>query len=207
MAITAELQTKSPQDNWEQIDLYRFFAHVLATPMQDKFELLHSRYFAASLGNLWDELQCEGELPALTGFPNYQQYESAYIALFDVGVPEPPVPLVESGHYKSIPAQQVALENISFYEVLGLSVNPSLAFADHLLAQLEFLAAVRYTSDRARDPEGRANLMRLERDFIQRHLLNWLPAADTKLRRLNPPIFPTLTRLLVTFLRKRHCLL
>ncbi len=210
MKAAVPLEAAPAQAGWEQIDLYRFFAHVLGSPTQERYALLHSREFAASLRELWNILQCGGEFPGSKGFHNYEPYESAYIALFDVGVPEPPVPLVESAHHKAIPAQQIALENISFYEVLNLNVNPARAFADHLLTQLEFLSAVRYAGDQGRDAEGRANLTRLERDFLQRHLLNWLPAAETKLRRLDPPVFPTLFRLLVAFLQNRlhllsHC--
>jgi DMSO reductase family type II enzyme chaperone len=203
MNTAVEFEATPLCGGWEQIDLYRFFAHVLASPTQEKYELLHSAEFAASLRQLWQELKCEGESPDLAGFRSFAQYEAAYIALFDVGAPEPPVPLVESAHHKAIPAQQIALENVLFYEVLGLKVDTTHSFADHLLTQLEFLSAVRFAGDQAGDAEGRANLTRLERDFLQRHLLNWIPAAETKLRRLNPPIFPALFRLLVAFLQKR----
>ena len=192
---------------WEQHDLYRFFAHVLGSPTRERYALLHSREFTASLRQLWQELQCEGEFPGRTGFRGFAQYEAAYIALFDVGAPEPPVPLVESAHHKAIPAQQIALENVLFYEVLGLHVNPARSFADHLFTQLEFLSAVRYAGEQAPDTESRANLARLERDFLQRHLLNWLPAAEAKLRRLDPPLFSTFLHLLLVFLQNRLKLL
>ncbi len=203
MNAAVQLEAAPAQEGWGQIDLYRFFAHVLGSPTQERYALLHGREFAVSLRQLWQELNCAGEIPDGAAFRSFARYEAAYIALFDVGVPEPPVPLVESAHHKAIPAQQIALENISFYEVLGLRVNPARSFADHLLTQLEFLSAVRFAGDQARDSEGRANLMRLERDFLQRHMLNWLPTAETKLRRLDPPLFPTLLRLLLIFLQNR----
>ena len=192
---------------WEQHDLYRLFAHVLGSPTRERYALLHTREFAASLRQLWQELQCEGEFSGRTGFRGFAQYEAAYIALFDVGAPEPPVPLVESAHHKAIPAQQIALENVLFYEVLGLHVNPARSFADHLFTQLEFLSAVRYAGEQAPDTESRANLARLERDFLQRHLLNWLPAAEAKLRRLDPPLFSTFLHLLLVFLQNQLKLL
>lgn len=204
-ALQSEVVPEQP--GWEQFDLYRFFAHVLGSPTRELYALLHSREFAASLRQLWQELQCEGEFPDLAGFRSFAQYEAAYIALFDVGAPEPPVPLVESAHHKAIPPQQIALENVLFYEVLGLQVNPARSFADHLFTQLEFLSAVRYAGDQAQDTESRANLARLERDFLQRHLLNWLPAAETKLRRLDPPLFSTFLHLLLVFLQDRLKLL
>jgi len=207
MPTALQCEAVPAQLAWEQHDLYRFFAHVLGSPTRERYALLHSREFTASLRQLWQELQCEGEFPGRTGFRGFAQYEAAYIALFDVGAPEPPVPLVESAHHKAIPAQQIALENVLFYEVLGLHVNPARSFADHLFAQLEFLSAVRYAGEQAPSSESRANLARLERDFLQRHLLNWLPAAEAKLRRMDPPLFSTFLYLLLVFLQNRLKLL
>lgn len=203
MSAILECAVTASKETAEQIDHYRLFAHVLATPTHDRFALLQSREFAASLRSLWQELECEGKFPELGRFRNFAAYESAYIALFDVGVPEPPVPLAESGHYKAVPAQQTAFENVLFYEVLGLRMNPGQSFADHLQTQLEFLAAARFVCEHSRDAADRASAARLERDFLQRHLLNWLPAAEAKLRRLNPPVFPTLLQLLLAFLSER----
>ena len=203
MSEILEHEAAAHRDAWEQIDLYRFFAHVLASPTRERYDLLHSTEFSHSLRHLWQELNCSGEIPDLAGFRSFAQYEAAYIALFDTGVPEPPVPLAESGHYKAVPAQQTAFENVLFYEVLDLRMNPGRSFADHLLTQLEFLSAARYVGEHSCDAEDRASAARLERDFLQRHLLNWLPAAETKLRRLDPPIFPILLHLLVAFLRER----
>jgi DMSO reductase family type II enzyme chaperone len=207
MPTALQSEAVPAQLGWEQLDLYRFFAHVLGSPTRERYALLHSGEFAASLRQLWQKLQCEEEFPGLAGFLSFAQYETAYIALFDVGAPEPPVPLVESAHHKALPAQQIALENVLFYEVLGLHVNPARSFADHLFTQLEFLSAVRYVGEQARDTASRANLARLERDFLQRHLLNWLPAAEAKLRRLDPPLFATFLRLLLVFLQNRLKLL
>ncbi len=204
MNATVQSESVPAQADWEWIDLYRFFAHALSSPTSERYALLRSRDFVASLRKLWKELKCDGEFPGLDGFRSYQKYESAYIALFDVGAPEPPVPLVESGHYKSAPAQQIALENVLFYDVLGLQVDTAHSFADHLQTQLQFLSAVRYAGENAKDDSSRASLRRLEVDFLQRHLLNWLPAAERKLRKLNPPLFPVLLRLLVTFLQNRR---
>ena len=203
MSTALACEASSPREVWEQIDHYRFFAHVLATPTHERYELLHSREFAETLRRLWHELLCDGRFPELGSFRTFADYEAAYIALFDVGVPEPPVPLAESGHCKAVPAQQTALENVLFYEVLGLRMNPGSSFADHLQTQLEFLSAARYVGEHSCDAEDRTSAARLERDFLQRHLLNWLPAAEAKLRRLRPPVFPAVFRLLVAFLQSR----
>ncbi len=202
MSVRHAVEAEPVGTNWEQVDLYRVFAYLFGPATPDRFEQLRSPAFGQSLAHLWTELGCADRFPGLGSFRDAVEYENAYIALFDVGVPEPPMPLVESAHNKAMPPQQTALENISFYEVLGLKPDPSRQAPDHLVTQLEFLAAVRYARENAREAD-RESLRRLERDFLQRHLLNWLPAAQEKLGRLGPPVFPALATLLVAFLRER----
>jgi DMSO reductase family type II enzyme chaperone len=157
-----------------------------------------------ALRNLWKQLGCEGEFPGFEWFASYEHYESAYIALFDVGIPEPPVPLFESAHDKSHPAQEITLENTYFYEVLNLKSDPSRAVPDYLVTQLEFLAALRYTCEHTSEESTAVSLARAETEFLERHLLNWLSTVKTKLERTGAPGFPGPMTLLVQFLSHRH---
>lgn len=199
MSEAAQIVTR--ERDWEQVDLYRFFVHALAEPSAERFAWFRQPGFTDGLAELWARLECEGDFPGFEFFAEAGEYESAYIALFDAGMPQPPVPLLESAHYRCVPAQQTALENTSFYEVLGLKVDPARAAPDHLHTQLEFLAVVRYLRENAENEESRKNLAQLEKDFLQRHLLNWVPAAREKLTRCPVPAFSTLLSLLLAFLR------
>jgi len=100
--------------------------------------------------------------------------------------------------------QRIALENTYFYEVLGLKSDPSRAVPDYLVTQLEFLAALRYTCEHTSEESSAVSLARAETEFLERHLLNWLPAAKAKLDRTNAPGFPMLMTMLVQFLRHMH---
>jgi DMSO reductase family type II enzyme chaperone len=190
--------------DWQQNDLYRFFAVVFGPPTRECFNLLSHPGLPEALRNLWKRLACEGEFPGLEWFASYEQYESAYIALFDVGIPEPPVPLFESAHDKTHPPQEMALENTFFYELLGLKSDPSRAVPDYLVTQLEFLAALRYTCENAPEKATAISLAKAETDFLERHLLNWVPNAKTKLDRTGAPGFPPLMTLLIQFLSHRQ---
>ena len=170
-------------------DPYRAFAYLLGHPTPDRFDWLSKSVGIDSKG---------------AEFESYEQYEASYIALFDVGVPEPPVPLLESYYHKAIPAQQTVLENSDFFGVLGLRPSTSALPPDHLVTQLEFLAAARYLQENCNPELDLQNLERLERDFLERHLLSWIPAALAKLEELNPPFFPACFALLLDFLRTRH---
>jgi DMSO reductase family type II enzyme chaperone len=201
MPIIAPEESTVTSIDWQQNDLYRFFAFVFAPPTRECFGLLSQPALPEALRNLWQHLQCEGEYPGFEWFASYELYESTYIALFDVGIPEPPVPLFESAHDKTHPAQEIALENTYFYEVLGLKSDPSRAVPDYLVTQLEFLAALRYTCEHTPEESSAVSLERAETEFLERHLLNWLPAAKAKLDRTNAPGFPVLMTMLVQFLR------
>lgn len=190
--------------DWEQNDLYRFFAFVFAPPTRECFHLLSQPGLPKALQHLWKELMTKGEFPGFEWFASYEQYESTYIALFDVGMPEPPVPLFESAHDKSHPAQEIALENTYFYEVLGLKSDPGRAVPDYLVTQLEFLAALRYTREHTSEESTAISLARAETEFLERHLLNWLPVANAKLHRTSVPGFPVLMTILLQFLSSMH---
>jgi len=204
MPMIAPDRTAFNSIDWQQNDLYRFFAFVFAPPTRECFALLSQPGLPEALRNLWKQLKCEGEYPAFEWFATYEQYESAYIALFDVGIPEPPVPLFESAHDKTHPAQEIALENTCFYEVLGLKSDPSRAVPDYLVTQLEFLAALRYTCEHTSEESTPVSLARAETEFLERHLLNWVATAKAKLERTNAPGFPVMMTLLVQFLSYRH---
>src|SRR5271169_5397660 len=204
MPTTAADETAIAPIDWQQNDLYRFFAFVFAPPLRQCFQLLSQPALPEALRNLWQRLACDGEFPRFEWFTSYEEYESAYISLFDVGIPEPPVPLFESAHDKTHPAQEIALENTYFYEVLGLKSDPGRAVPDYLVTQLEFLAALRYTSENTTEELTALSLVRAETEFLERHLLNWVPTVESKLDRSGAPGFPALMTLLVQFLSHRH---
>jgi DMSO reductase family type II enzyme chaperone len=204
MPIIAPDENAVASIDWQQNDLYRFFAFVFAPPTRECFDLLSQPGLPEALRNLWKQLKCEGEYPAFEWFASYEQYESTYIALFDVGIPEPPVPLFESAHDKSHPVQEIALENTYFYEVLGLKSDPGRAVPDYLVTQVEFLAALRYTCEHTSEKSTAVSLARAETEFLERHLLNWVYTAKAKLDRTNAPGFPVMMTLLGQFLNHRR---
>jgi TorA maturation chaperone TorD len=75
---------------------------------------------------------------------------------------------------------------------------------DHLVTQVEFLASVRYLQNCGKPAAEILDLRNLERDYLERHLLSWIPDAMAALQRLRPPIFPLLFMLLLQFLHLRH---
>jgi len=188
-------------DPFASIDLFRLFARCFGQPSRELFAWLSGRDSRALWKQLGQHLGAGLNLTRQDQFSDFSAYEAAYIALFEVGVPEPPVPLLESAHSKRAVPQEIVLDCVNFYDVLELRPSGTAFPADHLVTQLEFLAAVRFLRDNNPGAENADSLRALECDFIERHLLSWLPAAEEKLCQLHPPIFPTLFALLTVYLK------
>jgi DMSO reductase family type II enzyme chaperone len=190
--------------DWASLDLYRFFAFVFSSPSPERFDTLAQPALKESLPDLWLRLHCTADFPHFVWFKNYDDYEATYIALFDVGIPEPPVPLFESAHDKTRPAQEIALENTWFYDALGLRWDSRCAVPDYLITQLEFLAAVHYSLENAQDIDASQSLAHLEADFLDRHMLNWVPTAAARLDSVSRSAFGLFLTLLVAYLHNRR---
>ena len=197
------LRTKeAAADPFAGIDLFRLFARCFGQPSQELFVWFSGKDSRALWKQFARHLGADLKLTRQDQFSDFSAYEAAYIALFEVGVPEPPVPLLESAHSKRAVPQEIVLDCVIFYDVLELYPSGTAFPADHLVTQLEFLAAVRFLRENNPNAENADSLRRLEDDFIERHLLNWLPAAQEKLCQLHPPVFPTLLGLLTAYLKR-----
>jgi TorA maturation chaperone TorD len=190
-----------------ELDLYRVFAACFSHPSIERFAWLSGRECRGLLKKLDQLHEDRLSVTSIGQFPNYLSYESAYIALFEVGVPAPPVPLLESANSQRQVPQEIVLECVNFYDVLGLQPSGTVFPTDHLVTQLEFLAAVRYLREQANDSNKETSLRHLERDFVERHLLNWLSIAQEKLEKSNPPLFPILLQSLIAYLKQESILL
>lgn len=106
------------------------------------------------------------------------ELRSTYIDLFEAGLPHPKCPLLEGYYLPNRSTGEVVLENKLFFEHFGLGMNPKAA-PDHLLTQLEFLTWIEHCLAMG-NPEPES-LERARRDFVERHLVHWVPKAAQSL--------------------------
>jgi DMSO reductase family type II enzyme chaperone len=109
-----------------------------------------------------------------------EDLRALYIQLFEAGLPQPKCPLLESAYAVNRSSGEIVLENKMFYQNFGLTLDSGAA-PDHLLTQLEFLAWLDHCIA-AGNPE-QESLERARREFLERHVANWLPAASRLIRR------------------------
>jgi TorA maturation chaperone TorD len=112
---------------------------------------------------------------------DYGEYAEQFIATFDVGTPNPPVPLIESHYNKRDPIPRILHENILFYRQFGLQLRDSaMENADHLRHQLEcaqHLLQYRARLETSGPTSEAAQATHALRDFVTRHLSSWVGEA------------------------------
>jgi putative dimethyl sulfoxide reductase chaperone len=113
-----------------------------------------------------------------------EDLQVAYTGLFDAGPGGVPCSLY-GGHYES-DRLRVMEEALRFYDFFGLRFERgSGLFPDHIIVQLEFMEYL------AMPPAGvdLASALRAQRDFLQRHLLRWVPQLARGMEGREAPAF------------------
>ena len=177
----------------EELTLWRFLHDLFRYPDAGTWVWLHEPRVAEAWQRM-QQLVPDGESPA--GLPaTYHAYEEEYLAAFEVGMPYPRCPLIESHWNKRDPVPKVLHENILFYKRFGLQLRASAnETADHLRHQLEFLAhlcALELDALNADDAENHAEQAAHARlDYLERHTGYWVPRATAFLRQEAPDSWP-----------------
>ncbi len=158
---------------------FLFVHDLLRAPGPEQWSFLTGEATRASYESLARDLG----LPESMDLPrSAAEYESSYIEAFDAGAPHPPVPLQELHYNRREPVPRILHENILFFQSFGLRLRQSAnETADHLRHQIEFVAWLyRMEANElaaGRNAEKIAQIRSARRDYIERHLASWVPAA------------------------------
>jgi TorA maturation chaperone TorD len=123
-------------------------------------------------------------------------HEARFIACFEVGLPEPPVPLLASHYNRCEPVPQVIHEHILFYKRFGTrpaagNIEP----ADHLLTELAFLIRLDELLEEGKVESD--SIWRARFDFLSRQPAQWMGQAAAVARKKDiPAVYQTLLALL-----------
>ncbi len=183
-----------------RLRVYGFVRALLNKPTPEQHTWMQQNAFrgALELACTQFDLPCptEEEPPAA-----YGDFESRYLACFEVGLPAPPVALQASAYNRKAPAPSIIHENVLFYQCFRLPPQAEREPADHLLHQLAFLMHLDQLL--LAGTAAAASLLLARRDFLQRQMLPWLPkaAADAAERHL-PALYCTLLLLLAKALQQ-----
>jgi DMSO reductase family type II enzyme chaperone len=113
-----------------------------------------------------------------------EKLEISYLAAFEVGDGErPPCPLYEGFHRANKSRHDILQELLRFYDCFGVRLKEGERdFPDHLITELEFLAALSQAEAAALGAGGDpVPFRRASADFLERHLTAWAPALHAKI--------------------------
>jgi len=175
--------------------LYRFLLRTFEHPSHDQHRWLTSRPFREALDGVCGQFDVDVPTGRLFA-ADYTEYEAAYIATFDVGLPAPPIVLLASHYHRTEPAPRIVHEHILFYRRFGMKLaEGNIEQADHLLNELAFLIHLDNTAGAPGFDDESVRCAR--RDFLSRHTGRWVPLATDRAVRKDPPaIYIALLRLL-----------
>jgi DMSO reductase family type II enzyme chaperone len=192
----AAVETVDPRElAASRLAVYSLLRAALDKPTPAQHAWLRGPEFRRGL-----ELVCEQfDLPSPEGEAapeEYADFESRYIACFEVGLPAPPVALQASAYDRREPAPAVIHEHILFFKRFGLRLPPDGAeTADHLLHELAFL--LRLDELLIAEKMDVGSLLLARRDFLNRRMTRWIRrAADDAAANGLPAIYQTLLSLL-----------
>lgn len=174
---------------------YHLFALVFDHPIAELFDMIATTAFRTALGEIEDALSLRrSDIPRLAG--NFQQFESDYISMFELGVQGGPACSLHERDHVDAPdcgpeAQNGGDRNslyhdlLRFYHHFGLRLTDDQAerrLPDHLCCQLEMLSYLCFLEDQAKEPGTAQSSACAQRDFLARHPCTWLPRFAVALR-------------------------
>lgn len=138
--------------------LYQLFSHLFSYPTAELLE----EWFG----------KAEATFTGLGPLPDMDIMAARYTALFDNCTGRARIPLRESPYLRT-EARAIWEDLVRFYEHFGLefSVDETRLWPDHLTVQLDMMHYLTFLQA-AGGPEP--VLQHAQRDFLERHLLNWI---------------------------------
>ncbi|MHB9036516.1 MAG: molecular chaperone TorD family protein [Armatimonadota bacterium] len=187
--------------SFEDVDLYTFFYLLLEKPGPGQRSLVMDQETSSLLSKVAGYLHV-ADFQGADQPTSIEEAESSYLSLFEVGLPAPPCPLNESPYNRTAPPTKVIHENLLFYRAFGLDLKTeNTELPDHICNQLEFLSYLTRLLEQSTDAESVASILAGKRDFVERHVLSWVPTAARKLQALDERLYAPILELLEAYVR------
>ncbi len=176
----------------EEEATWRLFHHLFRPPSPEQWAWLSLETVQDACALLAE--RCGSE-PAEVATPlDYDHYHEEFLATFDVGMPHPPCPLLESHWNRQESPGLVRQRNMQFFEQFGLDLRSADGSPpDHLRHQLELLQYLCQleVARRTHGMDGEvAQIARAREEYLRLHLLSWVPAAAEELSRRLSHLWP-----------------
>ncbi len=191
MTETLEIKSDEQKSSALRSNLFIAFERLFRFPDEDYINGISSGSIQEELSLLINELPYPVEerdfFTAQFQIDNAEDFQSEYIRTFDVSPGGPPCPLYEGLYY---PDRRKVMEDLMrFYEHFGLKPDTNKnELPDHISMELEFMHFLSFKEAQALvHNKDRGPFLRAERDFLERHLIKWIPEVIKKFEKANPP--------------------
>lgn len=194
--------------------IYNLLSQSFRYPTPERFERLQS---GDGLADLWGKLALvphfqtlakdwasrKDEVQRALEAVRQEDLQAGYVGTFDVGAPDPPCPPYEGVYLKGVERTGHLIRLGELYKHFGLKLSQEEGqreLADHLCVELQFLHFLAFKEAQAGDEQQEELLqgyLRAQRDFLERHLVGWLPVFQARLEATCPvPVYVLLGELL-----------
>lgn len=130
------------------------------------------------------------------------EFGTKYTGIFDICLPAPPC-LPYEGIYHEKQRSAVMLEVSEFYNSFGLRMSQEEGkreFPDHICAELEFMHFLTFKEAHATG-ESSIEYLLAQKDFLGRHLIQWIPKFCSDLQESESPFHAWLSRITSRFVK------
>jgi DMSO reductase family type II enzyme chaperone len=167
-----------------RLSVYPFLLAALTKPTPAQHAWLQEPQFRQALELVCSQFDLACPTDELAP-AEYADFESRYIACFEVGLPTPPVALQASAYHRREPAPAVIHEHVLFYKRFALRLpEDNIEPADHLLHELAFL--IHLDELLLTGKVETESILLARRDFLKRQVMRWVEkaAADAEEKHL-----------------------
>ena len=179
--------------------VYGTLAGLFEEPDQTVYEKLADGSIGADIQVLVDHAALDVPAPALITDDQYDLLCARFNDVFEIGYPDPPVPLYESEYVEEGTWDDVNLDLARAYDFFGVTIDESdREHHDHLQLELEFAGYLARLAATTRDE----SVTRARRDFLERHLEPFLVAIAAAVdEEVETGIYHDLTSFAASFAR------
>jgi len=187
---TEPSRSRNSQDTAEPRALvYAIFSKITSSPFdtqQDQLEAVFSEQSAKVLEEVQPQLPFDVEFTTLgqrireVADRNLEGLSREYSSLFEVGNEGPAAPL--RAELIRVNASKMKEEIVRFYDFFSYDLKDNISWSpDHIAVLLEFMQVLCMKEAAAETDEERESFARAQLDFLDRHIVSWLPITITRL--------------------------
>ena len=174
--------------------MYAFLARLFDVPEEDTHKFIADGSLLKFIDEVKDNLPFDlKELGADLKVPkDFLEFQSDFISFFEVGQKGPVCPLYESSYKNDKGRKSIYEDLLRFYNHFEIKMSENAReLPDLLSAELEFMHYLSFLETGQLEESGpngpRMDLLRAQKDFLSRHLADWLKPFSKKAKEKGVP--------------------